>query len=98
MLRWLLSIALVSSTALAQQDLDPLPTRVATLAQKAQGTVAVACLLPGSKFSCDYNPDAHPPMQSVVKFPLALTVLPPGGLGQARSQPANERFARHGPE
>jgi beta-lactamase class A len=42
---------------------------------KAHGKVSVACSLPDSTLNCDLNPDAHPPMQSVFKLPLALTVL-----------------------
>jgi beta-lactamase class A len=42
---------------------------------EAHGTVSVACSLPGSALRCDFNAHAHPPMQSVFKAPLALTVL-----------------------
>ncbi len=62
-----LATPLLAQTALQQQ--------VATIAQDAQGTVSVACLLPGTALNCDLHPHNHPPMQSMFKFPLALTVL-----------------------
>jgi beta-lactamase class A len=37
--------------------------------------VSVACSLPGVTLDCNYHADAHVPMQSVFKFPLAVTVL-----------------------
>jgi beta-lactamase class A len=48
---------------------------IATIASDAQGTVSVACLLPGTALNCDLHPHNHSPMQSVFKFPLALTAL-----------------------
>src|SRR5262249_20288388 len=33
------------------------------------------CSLPGSAVNCDLDPNAQPPMQSVFKLPLAVTVL-----------------------
>src|SRR5436305_11106666 len=58
--------------AYAQSSLQ---TTVAAIAADAQGTVSVSCLLPGTALNCDLNPHNHPPMQSVFKFPLVLTVL-----------------------
>jgi len=58
--------------ALAQSALQ---VKVAGMAGDAQGTVSVACLLPGTALNCDLNPHSHSPMQTVFKFPLALTVL-----------------------
>jgi beta-lactamase class A len=49
--------------------------QIRTIAIEAHGKVSVACSLPGSSLNCDLNPDAHPPMQSVFKLPLAVTVL-----------------------
>jgi beta-lactamase class A len=49
--------------------------QIARIAADAHGKVSVACLLPGSSVNCDLNPHAHPPMQSVFKFPLAVTAL-----------------------
>jgi len=52
-----------------------LQAKVAAIAAEAHGTVSVSCLLPGTALNCDLNPHDHPPMQSVFKFPLSLTVL-----------------------
>ena len=60
--------------ALAQTD-SPLEKQIREIATEAQGKVSVACSLPGSSLNCDLNPHAHPPMQSVFKLPLAVTVL-----------------------
>ena len=49
--------------------------QIREIAADAHGKVSVACSLPGSSLNCDLNPNAHPPMQSVFKLPLALTVL-----------------------
>jgi beta-lactamase class A len=67
-----LLFALVPIGLFAQTSLQ---SKVATIAQDAQGTVSVACVLPGTKLSCDLNPHNHAPMQSMFKYPLALTVL-----------------------
>jgi beta-lactamase class A len=48
---------------------------MAVIAAGAHGKVSIACALPGTALNCDLNPHAHPPMQSVFKAPLALTVL-----------------------
>ena len=45
------------------------------VAADARGKVSVACALPGSRLDCDLDEHAHPPMQSVFKFPLAVTAL-----------------------
>jgi beta-lactamase class A len=52
-----------------------LQEKVAALAGDAQGTVSVSCLLPGTELNCDLHAHNRSPMQSVFKFPLALTVL-----------------------
>jgi beta-lactamase class A len=49
--------------------------QIRAIAVEAHGKVSVACSLPGSTLNCDLNPDEHPPMQSVFKLPLAVTVL-----------------------
>ncbi len=54
---------------------EPLRQQIRAIAGEAYGKVSVACSLPGSALNCDLNPHAHPPMQSVFKLPLALTVL-----------------------
>lgn len=53
----------------------PLQKQIREIAAEAQGKVSVACSLPSSSLNCDLNPHAHPPMQSVFKLPLAVTVL-----------------------
>jgi beta-lactamase class A len=58
--------------ALAQK---PLQQQIRDIAAEAHGKVSVACSLPGMQLNCDLNPAAHPPMQSVFKLPLALTIL-----------------------
>ncbi len=54
---------------------EPLRQQIQAIAREAHGQVSVACSLPGSALNCDLNPNAQPPMQSVFKLPLALTVL-----------------------
>jgi beta-lactamase class A len=49
--------------------------KIRIIAVEAKGRVAVACSLPGSLLNCDLHPNAKPPMQSVFKLPLAITVL-----------------------
>lgn len=57
---------------MAQQALRQ---QIRELATDAHGKVAMACSLPGSPLNCDLNPASRPPMQSVFKLPLALTIL-----------------------
>ena len=54
---------------------QPFRQQIRAIADDAHGKVSVACSLPGSTLNCDLNPHAHPPMQSVFKLPLVLTVL-----------------------
>jgi beta-lactamase class A len=68
----LLSSSVFNADALAQSALQ---ARVATIAADARGTVSVSCLLPGTALNCDLHPHNQSPMQSMFKFPLALTVL-----------------------
>lgn len=63
---------ILQSNAVGQAALQK---KVASIAADAQGTVSVSCLLPGTPLNCDLNPHNHPPMQSVFKYPLVLTVL-----------------------
>jgi beta-lactamase class A len=58
--------------AVGQQSLQQ---KIRAIAARAGGKVSVACSLPGTPLDCDLNPTARPPMQSVFKLPLALTVL-----------------------
>ena len=54
---------------------ESLRREVRAIAAEAQGKVSVACGLPGTALNCDLEPEAHPPMQSVFKLPLAMAVL-----------------------
>ena len=67
-----LLLAIAPSTAFTQTLLQ---AKVAAIAKDARGTVSVACLLPGTTLNCDLHPHNHSPMQSMFKYPLALTVL-----------------------
>jgi beta-lactamase class A len=71
-MRFALLFALAAIFAPAQ---EPLRQQIRAMALEAHGKVSVACSLPGSALNCDLNPNARPPMQSVFKLPLALTVL-----------------------
>ena len=59
-------------SAIAQPQLQ---RQIRDIAAQALGRVSVSCALPDSALNCDLDPHAHPPMQSVFKVPLALTVL-----------------------
>jgi len=71
-MRLALLFALSVISALAQ---EPLRQHIHAIAREARGKVSAACSLAGSDLNCDLNPSTHPPMQSVFKLPLALTVL-----------------------
>src|SRR5271154_6928488 len=71
-MRLILLLAFVAGSAHAQQTLRD---QIHAIAADAHGKVSVACSLPGTSLNCDLNPHAHPPMQSVFKLPLVLTVL-----------------------
>ena len=62
----------INSVALGQSALQ---AKIASIAADAEGTVSVACVLPGTALNCDLHPHNHSPMQSVFKYPLAVTVL-----------------------
>jgi beta-lactamase class A len=68
-------VVLVFALAISASAQPPLQQRIAGIALDARGTVSVACSLPGVRLDCGLNEHGHPPMQSVFKFPLALTVL-----------------------
>jgi beta-lactamase class A len=70
--RFALILVLAATPAFAE---TPLQQQIRGIAADAHGKVAVACSLPGSQISCDLDADAHPPMQSVFKFPLAVAAL-----------------------
>jgi beta-lactamase class A len=69
-LHWLL--AFLVAPAIAQR---PLRQQIRNIAADALGKVSVSCSLPGTPLNCDLHPNAHSPMQSVFKLPLALTIL-----------------------
>jgi beta-lactamase class A len=61
--------------AVAMPAQESLRQQIRGIASAAQGKVSVACSLAGSTLNCDLNPQARPPMQSVFKLPLVLTIL-----------------------
>lgn len=65
-------LALLVCPVFAQQSLQ---REIRNIAADAHGKVSVACSLPGTPLNCDLDPMTHPPMQSVFKLPLALTIL-----------------------
>jgi beta-lactamase class A len=67
-----LTFVLFTSPFFAQTVLQQ---QVRTIAADAHGKVSVACSLPNSALNCGLDPHAHPPMQSVFKFPLAITAF-----------------------
>jgi beta-lactamase class A len=71
-MRIILILALFTSSVSAQTVLQQ---KISAIAADARGKVSVACSLPGSALNCNLNQHAYPPMQSVFKFPLALTTL-----------------------
>jgi beta-lactamase class A len=71
-MRLVLLVTLCVVSALAQEALRQ---EIRVIAREARGKVSVACVLPGSALNCDLNPNTKPPMQSVFKLPLAVTVL-----------------------
>lgn len=66
-------LAIVATVAHGQQA--GLRAQIVRIAVQARGHVEVACALPGVPLDCDVNADAHPPMQSVFKLPVGITVL-----------------------
>jgi beta-lactamase class A len=71
-MRPVLLLVFFAGSAVAQEALRQ---EIRSIAAEAHGKVSVACSLPGSSLNCDLDPTAHPPMQSVFKLPLALTIL-----------------------
>jgi beta-lactamase class A len=67
-----LTLLLFSSSLLTQSTLQQ---QVHAIAADAGGKVSASCSLPNSALHCDLDPHAHPPMQSVFKFPLAITAF-----------------------
>lgn len=77
-------------TMLSAQPAPSAREAIAAIAAEAHATVGVACgVSSAARFDCAVNPDSHPPMQSVFKLPLALTVLHQVELGRfTLDQPA----------
>lgn len=71
-MRLALLLTISAVTASAQQSLQH---DMRAISADAHGKVSVACALPGSTLICDLDPHAHPPMQSVFKLPLGITIL-----------------------
>ena len=72
--KWVVLVWIVQSSVGAPQT-SGLQQKIREIGGQAEGTVAVACSLPGTPLNCDLNTDAKSPMQSVFKLPLALAVL-----------------------
>ena len=71
-MRPVLLLVFFAGSAVAQEALRQ---EIRSIAAETHGKVSVACSLPGSSLNCDLDPTARPPMQSVFKLPLALTIL-----------------------
>jgi len=65
----------LSTSALFAQQADSLRNIIATIAQDAKGTVGFCMLNVETRDTLTYNGRLHVPMQSVMKFPIAITVL-----------------------
>jgi len=52
-----------------------LQQEIARIAAQAQGSVGVACALPGTKLDCAFHADVPRPMQSVYKLPTAMAAF-----------------------
>ena len=71
----LILLALAPALAAQTPHNSPLHRQLLALAHQSGGKAYVACSLPGTALDCDLHPDAHAPMQSVFKFPLAMAIL-----------------------
>ncbi len=63
------------TSLLHAQQADSLRNVIATIAQDAKGTVGVCMMNIETRDTVSYNGRLHLPMQSVMKFPIAITVL-----------------------
>jgi len=57
------------------QQADSLRNLIGTIAQDAKGTVGICIMNIDTRDTISYNGRLHLPMQSVMKFPIAITVL-----------------------
>jgi beta-lactamase class A len=71
-MRLSLLLSLFVFPAAAQYTLQQ---EIREIAADARGRVSAACSLFSTSLNCDLDPTAHPPMQSVFKLPLAVTIL-----------------------
>ena len=69
---WMWCLFGLTVPAFAQSGLRE---RIAAISITAQGTVRVACSLPGVALDCDVDAPGHPPMQSMFKLPLGVVTL-----------------------
>jgi len=65
----------LSTSILHAQQQDSLRNIISAVAQDAKGTVGVSILNIETRDTISYNGRQHFPMQSVMKFPIAITVL-----------------------
>ena len=68
-------VVVLALSDVAVANAGDLQQMLRTIGADAHGKVAIACELPGVVLDCDLHADAKPPMQSVFKVPLAMTVL-----------------------
>ncbi|MBW4891562.1 class A beta-lactamase, subclass A2 [Mucilaginibacter sp. HMF5004] len=73
-LLFVISISIALSVR-AQSKSDSLRLRVQDIAKQANGTVGFAMMVLEGQDTLSYNGNLHLPMQSVMKFPIAITVL-----------------------
>jgi beta-lactamase class A len=70
-----LSIICISPKVLYAQSSDSLRNVIRDIAKDAKGTVGVCILNIETRDTISYNGRLHLPMQSVMKFPIAITML-----------------------
>lgn len=68
-------IFLFCTSAVYAQQADSLRNIIITIAQDAKGTAGVCIMNIETRDTISYNGRLHLPMQSVMKFPIAITVL-----------------------
>jgi beta-lactamase class A len=72
---FLISFAVIVLTLNARAQSDSLRLKIQDIAKDAKGTVGFATMVIEGQDTLSYNGNAHLPMQSVMKFPIAITVL-----------------------
>ena len=70
----LLALFLVPCSVFAQQD-SSLRAQIAQIAKQSKGVVGVSVLGIESRDTVNYNGNSHMVMHSVMKFPIAMTIL-----------------------